>query len=433
MRPLVGLEISENHETIKYNIKKSKKNKTQSITLKNVYGRNNKRDKKYTGFKQIISPNMNNLQTFNKCILSSVSYVLNGVNVCVFAYGHTGSGKTHTIFGYDHGQENVPGMYQLFSKQLFDKVIHTESDIFLEIRFCELYQGNVYDLLSEDKRERFLREDMDGEVHIRAEPVKCDDGKIRAYPISNVHVQTENELLKVICKGIASRNVGKSTLHDKSSRSHAFLEFEIVSTEFINERNKLIDIEADILQIQIIMDSYKSFSAAKLLEKKYKDRGQSIPTAKLKIVEMVEGLRNGRSLDEMENEKSEMEKYKENIKCNLKRLCNDKNRPFIGGIAVFVDLAGNEYGRDVKSKDIKEERERKEINKSLLSLKECIRALHNHKEYIGYRNSKLTMYLKKYLSGKDSKAIMISNIGTSQTYAKQTINTLQYSQLVAKA
>eukprot|EP01084_Bolivina_argentea_P303136 523302_1 len=153
MRPLVGLEISENHETIKYNIKKSKKNKTQSITLKNVYGRNNKRDKKYTGFKQIISPNMNNLQTFNKCILSSVSYVLNGVNVCVFAYGHTGSGKTHTIFGYDHGQENVPGMYQLFSKQLFDKVIHTESDIFLEIRFCELYQGNVYDLLSEDKRE----------------------------------------------------------------------------------------------------------------------------------------------------------------------------------------------------------------------------------------------------------------------------------------
>ena len=100
---------------------------------------------------------------------------------------------------------------------------------------------------------------------------------------------------------------------------------------------------------------------------------------------------------------------------------------------VFVDLAGNEYGRDVKSKDNQEERERIEINKSLLSLKECIRALHNDKNYVGYRNSKLTMYLRKYLSGKGCKAIMISNIGSSKEYTKQTINTLQYSQLVAKA
>ena len=121
------------------------------------------------------------------------------------------------------------------------------------------------------------------------------------------------------------------------------------------------------------------------------------------------------------------------IKKQIKKLTKNKDKPFIGGTMVFVDLAGNEYGRDVKNKDVQEERERNEINKSLLALKECIRALHLKKDYVGYRNSKLTMYLRKYLRGDDSKAIMISNIGSSQNYAKQTINTLQYSSLVAKA
>ena len=147
-------------------------------------------------------------------------------------------------------------MYQLFARNVFnDERVANSEDIFIEIRFAELYQDKFYDLLSGEKRECFLRESQKGEVQIRAAPVKCDDGKIRAYPIGSVHVRTEKELLAVIADGISSRNVGNSTLHDKSSRSHAFLEFEIVNTELVNARKELIEVQADITLTQLMMDT----------------------------------------------------------------------------------------------------------------------------------------------------------------------------------
>eukprot|EP01084_Bolivina_argentea_P273276 465452_1 len=329
----VFLRIRPTHESKLSTAEYTLSNENKSIRLSSP----NQSDIRNYSFDYIFDQNTTNTQVFDKIGKIAINRFLSGYSNLIFSYGITGSGKTHTIFGYK--KENVPGMYQLFSRQLFDRLVHTSSDIFIEIRFCELYQGKVYDLLSGDKRECFVREDINGVVHIRAEPVKCDDGKIRAYPINNVHVQTEDELLKVIISGISSRNVGNSTLHDKSSRSHAFLEFEIVSTELTNERKKLVEIEASILQLDMIMDST---GQKKLLEKKYKKRGQEIPAAKLKMLEMVDGLRKGRTLRELEKEKSAHEKEKKLVMNNLYNLCNDSNREYIGGTVVFVDLAGNE-------------------------------------------------------------------------------------------
>eukprot|EP00483_Globobulimina_turgida_P005043 UN05053 len=154
MRPLVGEEIKDNHESVDYNIKNAKKSKSQSLTLKKCSGKDMGRDKKYAGFKRIILPKENNLDTFKKCILPSISNVFRGVSTCVFAYGHTGSGKTHTIFGYDAEK----GMYRLFATELCQRVEALNNDTFIEIRFTELYQGIVRDLLSTEKRECFLRE-----------------------------------------------------------------------------------------------------------------------------------------------------------------------------------------------------------------------------------------------------------------------------------
>merc|ERR1711972_1135212 len=100
---------------------------------------------------------------------------------------------------------------------------------------------------------------------------------------------------------------------------------------------------------------------------------------------------------------------------------------------VFVDLAGNEYGRDIGIEmDKQQEKERKEINKSLFALKECIRGLNSKKKRVPYRESKLTMYLRRYLAG-ESRAIMITNVGPSAQMRRQTLNTLKYCALVAKA
>lgn len=60
----------------------------------------------------------------------------------------------------------------------------------------------------------------------------------------------------------------------------------------------------------------------------------------------------------------------------------------------MIDLAGSEYQNEMKT-DPKRLKEAKEIGKSLLSLKECIRKINLKKGHINYRDSKLTLILKK--------------------------------------
>lgn len=56
----------------------------------------------------------------------------------------------------------------------------------------------------------------------------------------------------------------------------------------------------------------------------------------------------------------------------------------------FIDLAGSERGADTMNTNKKTKLDGAEINKSLLALKECIRALDLSKTHTPFRGSKLT-------------------------------------------
>ena len=66
-----------------------------------------------------------------------------------------------------------------------------------------------------------------------------------------------------------------------------------------------------------------------------------------------------------------------------------------------------------------------EINKSLLALKECIRALDNDQVHIPFRGSKLTEVLRDSFVG-DSRTVMISCISPNSGSCEHTLNTLKY-------
>lgn len=95
----------------------------------------------------------------------------------------------------------------------------------------------------------------------------------------------------------------------------------------------------------------------------------------------------------------------------------------------FIDLAGSERGQDVQHTDKQTKIDGAEINKSLLALKECIRALDQDKKHTPFRGSKLTQVLKDSFIG-NSKTTMIANISPASTSCEHTLNTLRYADRV---
>lgn len=95
----------------------------------------------------------------------------------------------------------------------------------------------------------------------------------------------------------------------------------------------------------------------------------------------------------------------------------------------FIDLAGSERGADTTDNDKQTRMEGAEINKSLLALKECIRALDNDQGHIPFRGSKLTEVLRDSFVG-DSRTVMISCISPSSGSCEHTLNTLRYADRV---
>ncbi|KAJ6848623.1 kinesin-like protein KIN-13A [Iris pallida] len=105
-----------------------------------------------------------------------------------------------------------------------------------------------------------------------------------------------------------------------------------------------------------------------------------------------------------------------------------KGGKVIGKIS-FIDLAGSERGADTTDNDRQTRIEGAEINKSLLALKECIRALDNDQIHIPFRGSKLTEVLRDSFVG-NSRTVMISCISPSAGSCEHTLNTLRYADRV---
>jgi kinesin family member 2/24 len=111
---------------------------------------------------------------------------------------------------------------------------------------------------------------------------------------------------------------------------------------------------------------------------------------------------------------------------------NDK---LLRGKLSLVDLAGSERGSDTKSHNQQRRTESADINTSLLTLKECIRALDSSNKrsmktgthHVPYRGSKLTLILKDCFTSDNAMTAMIATVSPGAASADHSINTLRYA------
>eukprot|EP00793_Prasinoderma_coloniale_P005742 PRCOL_00004216-RA len=102
-----------------------------------------------------------------------------------------------------------------------------------------------------------------------------------------------------------------------------------------------------------------------------------------------------------------------------------------GGRLSLVDLAGAERGADNGSSDRRTRMEGAEINKSLLALKECVRALAggcSGSSHVPFRGSRLTHVLRESFVSPNSRTVLLACVAPGCKSVEYTLNTLRYAE-----
>lgn len=135
--------------------------------------------------------------------------MLSGYNVTILAYGQTGSGKTHSM-GTNYVGMGEKGIIPRIAHDIFETIKSKEDWSFkVSVSFMELYQEQLYDLLSDKQRSQSI-------VDIR------EDGKgIKIFGVTEKEVTNAYETLECLTQGALGRVTGATAMNAHSSRSHA--------------------------------------------------------------------------------------------------------------------------------------------------------------------------------------------------------------------
>ncbi|XP_061819739.2 kinesin-like protein KIFC3 isoform X1 [Nerophis lumbriciformis] len=143
-------------------------------------------------------------------VQSLVTSCIDGYNVCIFAYGQTGSGKTYTMEGVPEDPGLNPRALRLLFSEVMDKSPDWEYKI--SVSMVEIYNETLRDLLGHnisDKLDIKMNPDGSGQLYVPG--------------LTQVQVQSPEDINKVLELGQVSRATACTNLNDHSSRSHALL------------------------------------------------------------------------------------------------------------------------------------------------------------------------------------------------------------------
>ena len=225
-RPLNQRELELGANCI--DISKDKK----SITLKNY-------DNNYV-YDKIFPAETDQKTIFNEIGLPLVKKFLSGYNSTIFAYGQTGTGKTHTIIGpleslFDDNNDNfglIPNILNFLfnNKEEATNIIRSSSkekaekiDYSLSCACIEIYQEHLIDLLSNNKS-NFEKDDE--VLKIREDPKKG----MYIENLTELEIASAKSAKEALISGFKNRHVASTSMNRESSRSHLIYTLFLISS-----------------------------------------------------------------------------------------------------------------------------------------------------------------------------------------------------------
>ncbi|XP_038880393.1 kinesin-like protein KIN-14Q isoform X2 [Benincasa hispida] len=160
-------------------------------------------------FDAVFGPQINQGDVFEDTAPFAAS-VLDGYNVCIFAYGQTGTGKTFTM----EGTEGARGVNYRILEELFRltkerQKLHRYK---VSVSVLEVYNEQIRDLLVSGSQSGNSAKRL--EIRQISEGIHHVPGMVEA-PVDNM-----NEVWEVLQTGSNARAVGSTNCNEHSSRSH---------------------------------------------------------------------------------------------------------------------------------------------------------------------------------------------------------------------
>ncbi|XP_054061404.1 kinesin-like protein KIF1A isoform X8 [Rissa tridactyla] len=155
-----------------------------------------------------------------------LQHAFEGYNVCIFAYGQTGAGKSYTMMGKQ--EKDQQGIIPQLCEDLFSRINETTNDNMsysVEVSYMEIYCERVRDLLNPKNK---------GNLRVREHPLMGP----YVEDLSKLAVTSYNDIQDLMDSGNKARTVAATNMNETSSRSHAV--FNIIFTQ------KRHDAETDI-------------------------------------------------------------------------------------------------------------------------------------------------------------------------------------------
>ncbi|PIA44834.1 hypothetical protein AQUCO_01700433v1 [Aquilegia coerulea] len=177
-------------------------------------------------FDHVFAPQVGQEAVFAQ-ISPLVTSVLDGFNVCIFAYGQTGTGKTFTMEGTPESR----GVNYRTLEKLFQLSEERSGSMKYElfVSMLEVYNEKIRDLLGENSSQGLKRLDIK----------QAADGTQDVPGLHEACVHNVDEVWVQLQAGTQNRAVGSTNVNELSSRSHCLLRVTVKSENLVNgQRNR---------------------------------------------------------------------------------------------------------------------------------------------------------------------------------------------------